>query len=99
MAQIISFIVSFIIVQIVFWITKQRLKIKELEIEIKRVKSEKNIEVIALKNQNSILQAQVCGLMKMGYSKSKDVAADTIQAVKYAMKHAHLITVGIQRIL
>lgn len=89
MEQIITFLISFVIGQLLFLAVRQRMKIKELELEKERIKSSNNVLETMLKNQISLLQAQARGLLKMRSVHSENLPPNTIQAVKYAMKHAH----------
>lgn len=89
MEQIITFLISFTIGQLLFLAVRQKKKIKELELEKERIKSSNNVSETMLKNQISLLQAQVRSLLKMKITQNTNLPTNTIQAVKYAMKHAH----------
>lgn len=70
-------------------ILRQREKIQKLEADKEWIERSNNISEIMLKNQISLLQAQVKGLLKMKTIQNPNIPPNTIQAVKYAMKHAH----------
>lgn len=70
-------------------ILRQREKIQKLEADKERIERSNNISEIMLKNQISLLQAQVKGLLKMKTIQNPNIPPNTIQAVKYAMKHTH----------
>lgn len=89
MEQAILFIVSFIIFQLVFLALKQRFKIKELEQEKERIERSNLIFENMYQNQISLLQGQIDELLKIRLRGNPKIPPDTIQAVKYAMKHAH----------
>lgn len=89
MQQTITFIVSFVIFQLVFLALRQRFKIKQLEqekalIERSRDRWEKHYRLCI-----SMLENRVDELTKCRIKNGSKIPKDTIQAVKYAMKHAH----------
>ena len=85
----VSFIVSFVIFQLVFLTLRQRFKIKELEKEKERIERSNMIFENMYKNQINMLQLRIDELLKMKLRVNSNIPPDTIQAVKYAMKHAH----------
>ncbi len=89
MSGVISFIVSFVIFQLVFLALRQRFKIKELEQEKSRIEHSNMIFENMYRKQISLLQGQIDELLKMRINGNRKIPLDTIQAVKYAMKHAH----------
>ncbi len=89
MSGAISFIVSFVIFQLVFLALRQRFKIKELEQAKNRIEHSNMIFENMYRNQISLLQGQIDELLKMRVKGDRNIPPGTIQAVKYAMKHAH----------
>lgn len=89
MEQAITFIVSFIVFQLLFLALRQRFKIKELEEEKQRIERSNLIFENMYRNQISLLQGQIDELLKIRLRGNSKISPDTIQAVKYAMKHAH----------
>lgn len=89
MSGAISFIVSFVIFQLVFLALRQRFKIKELEQEKTRIEHSNIIFENMYRNQISLLQGQIDELLKMRIKENRNIPHGTIEAVKYAMKHAH----------
>jgi len=89
MSGAISFIVSFVIFQFVFLSLRQRFKIKELEQEKSRIEQSNIIFENMYRNQISLLQGQIDELLKMRINVNRKTPPGTIEAVKYAMKHAH----------
>lgn len=89
MSGLISFIVSFFIVHLAFLALRQRIKIKELEQEKERIERSNLMFENMYQNQISLLQGQIDELLKIRLRGNSKISPDTIQAVKYAMKHAH----------
>lgn len=89
MEQAISFIVSFVIFQIIFLALRQRLKIKMLESEKEQIERSRDRWELYYKGYIQKLENRIDELMKRKASDKSSVPADTIKAVKYAMKHAH----------
>lgn len=89
MSKTISFIVSFVIFQLVFLALRQWFKIKELEQEKNRTERSNTILENMYRNQISLLQGQIDELLKIRINGNREIPPDTIEAVKYAMKHAH----------
>lgn len=89
MEQVISFISSFIVFQLVFLALRQRFKIKELEQEKERIECSNMIFESMYKNQINMLQLRIDEILKMKSRGNSNISTDTIQAVKYATKHAH----------
>lgn len=89
MEQAISFIGSFIMFNLVFLALRQRFKIKELEQEKERIERSNMIFESMYKNQINMLQLRIDELLKMKSRGNSNIPTETIQVVKYAMKHAH----------
>ena len=89
MSGAISFIVSFVIFQFAFLLLRQRFKIRKLEQEKSRIEHSNMIFENMYRNQISLLQGQIDELLKMSINVNRKIPPDTIEAVKYAMKHAH----------
>lgn len=89
MSGVIIFIISFVMFQLVFLVLRQRFKIKELEQEKERIERSNMIFENIYKNQINMLQLRIGELLKMKLRGNSSVPPNTIQAVKYAMKHAH----------
>lgn len=89
MNQNISIIVFFVIFQLIFLIVRQQLKIKSLKSQRKQIERSYNRWETYYTNHIQILECKIDELMKQTTSKTSKVSKDTIQAIKYAMKHAH----------
>lgn len=87
--EIMSFINSFIISQLIFWILKQRKQIKELKAEKETIEHSNERWENFYKSRISSLQGQIDRLSKMKTIQNPNLPKDAIQAVEYAMKHAH----------
>lgn len=87
--QAITFIVPFAMFQLVFLALRQRLKIKMLESEKERIERSRDRWELYYKGCIQKLENRVDELMKQKISNKPIVSSETIQAVKYAMKHAH----------
>lgn len=70
-------------------ILRQREKIQKLENDKSRIEHSNRIFENMYRNQISILQGQIDRLLKMKTIQNPNIPPNTIQAVKYAMKHAH----------
>lgn len=77
MVEIITIFATFVIMQLVFLVLKQRIKIQELERERDLAESSKTRWV------------NLYWSMQESVGKGTSIPPDTIKAVKYAMKHAH----------
>lgn len=89
MSGVIIFIISFVMFQLVFLVLRQRFKIKQLEqekelIERSRDRWEKHYRLCI-----SMLETRIDELTKCRIKNGSKISTDTIQAVKYAMKHSH----------
>ena len=82
MEQAITFIVSFIVFQLLFLALRQRFKIKELEEEKQRIERSNLIFENMYRNQISLLQGQIDELLKIRLRGNSKISPDTIQAVK-----------------
>lgn len=87
--QVTTFIVFFILCQLVFLVLRQGFKIKQLEqekelIERSRDRWEKHYRLCIYRLENRVDE-----LTRRGIKESPEIPTDTIKAVKYAMKHAH----------
>ncbi len=87
--NVVSFIVSFIIFQLVFLTLRQRLKIKTLESEKELIERSRDRWELYYKGYTQKLENRVDELMKRRTNNNSNFPPGTIQAVKYAMKHAH----------
>lgn len=89
MQHAITFITSFAIFQLVFLALRQRFKIKELEQEKELIEHSRDRWEKHYRLRISMLQNKVDELTKCRIKNGSKIPKDTIQAVKYAMKHAH----------
>lgn len=89
MNGIITFIVSFTIFQLVFLALRQRLKIKELELEKERIERSRDRWEEYYKGYIKRLENRIDDLMKNRTIGNPKISSDTISAVRHAMKHAH----------
>lgn len=89
MDDIFASVVGAVVGLLLVIVLRQKEKIHKLEVDKELIERSNNISEITLKNQISLLQAQVKGLLKMKTVQNPNFPPNTIQAVKYAMKHAH----------
>lgn len=89
MGQAITFIVFFVMFQLLFLALRQRLKIKMLESDKERIERSRDRWKAYYNGYIQKLENKVDELTKRRISDNSNVSPDTIQAVKYAMKHAH----------
>lgn len=89
MEQLITFFIIFMFCNLLFLVLRQWLKIKDLKLQKTIAENEIKITENMYRNQVSILQGQINNLLKMKTIQNPIIPPNTIQAVKYAMKHAH----------
>lgn len=89
MNQVITFIVTFAITQLIFLALRQRLKIKELEKEKERIERSRDRWEKYYKDYIQKLENIVDGLTKMRVIGNPNIPQDMVDAVKYAMKKSH----------
>lgn len=70
-------------------VLRQREKIRKLDSDKSRIEHSNQIFENMYRNQISILQGQIDRLLKMKTVRNANLPPNTVQAVKYAMKHAH----------
>lgn len=83
------FAISFVSVFSLITIIKQWLDIKDLKLQKRIAENDAEMAKNMYRNQISLLQAQVRELSEMRSVHSENLPLYTIQAVRYAMKHAH----------
>ena len=81
----ISFVLSLSLIVFI----KQWLEIKDLKLQKQIAENDVKIVRNMYRNQIYILQGQIQELSKMRIVQNPNIPQNTIQAVKYAMKHAH----------
>lgn len=86
MSGVISFIVSFSVIQLIFLALRQRFKIKKLEQEKELTERSRDRWE---RGYWRLIQYVSKEMEKKKYNVNTVVPPNTIQAVKYAMKHAH----------
>lgn len=86
MEQSITFIVSFIMFQLLFLALRQRRKIKILESEKERTERSRDRWE---HDYWQLIKDVTKEMEKKKYNINTSVSTDAIRAVKYAMKHAH----------
>lgn len=84
----ITFIITFIMTQLVFQCLRMRFKIKELKQENERIKRNSEIWENMYQNEINILQNRITTLYKMRLDRGA-VSKDVIDSVHYAMKKSH----------
>jgi len=70
-------------------VLRQRERIKNLKAQNELMERSNRLSESLSRNQISLLQGQIDRLLKMKTVQNKSIPPNTVQAVKYAMKHAH----------
>ena len=84
----ITFIITFVVTQLIFQCLRMRFKIKELKQEKERIERSSEIFENMYRTEISVLQNRINTLYKMRLDRGA-VSKDVIDAVHYAMKKSH----------